>query len=236
MSLLLCIETATSVCSVALIKNGFTIAHKSVNDGYAHSERLAVFIQELMASVGMVLNDLDAVAVSGGPGSYTGLRIGVSTAKGISWSLDKPLIAIPTLKSMAAGAAAKLKETGELDGSLLCPLIDARRMEVYSAVFDASLNEVKPVAAIILSESSFVDTLDQQTVWFFGDGMSKSKSFLASHPNARFLDEYSISACDLQQPVEHAFEEGRFEHVGLYEPFYFKEFVAGKGSVAPTNS
>ncbi|MEY4593620.1 MAG: tRNA ((37)-N6)-threonylcarbamoyltransferase complex dimerization subunit type 1 TsaB [Bacteroidota bacterium] len=231
MSTFLAIETATSVCSVAVLQNGNVLASRQTIEGYAHAEKLAVFIQEVCKESGITLTTLDAIVVSGGPGSYTGLRIGVSTAKGICWALDKPLIAIPTLTSMASGARTFVDVTTPY---LLCPLIDARRMEVYTAVFNDKGEEIKPVSATIVEQSTFDDLLKNNVVYFFGDGMPKCKSLLSSNSNARFLDDYQMNASHLNQPALNRMKHGDTDHVGLYEPHYFKEFVAGKGSQLPT--
>lgn len=230
MNTFLAIETATSVCSVALLHNGKVLSSRSTREGYAHAELLAVFIQEVTAASGVPLAELDAVLVSGGPGSYTGLRIGVSTAKGICWSLDKPLIAIPTLLAMAAGGKLRCESTSSL---LLCPMIDARRMEVYTATFDQQLEEVHPLSAKVVDENTFTALLDKNIVCFFGDGMPKCKSLLEQHPNARFLDDFQMDALHLLAPALRRWEAGDTDHVALYEPHYFKEFVAGKGSQSP---
>jgi tRNA threonylcarbamoyladenosine biosynthesis protein TsaB len=234
MPTLLCIETATAVCSVVVSRDGQIMAQEESHAGYDHAEKLAVFISSVMEQSGISLQEIDAVVVSGGPGSYTGLRIGVSTAKGISWSLDKPMIAVPTLQSMAAGAWSMVKE-GESIGRkvLFCPMIDARRMEVYTALFDSEGKEVAPVAAVTVDESFHLAALDEHLVYFFGDGMAKCKAILAGHTNARFIDTYEISAAHLIHPAEEDFSLNRFVHTALYEPFYLKEFVAGKGSVLP---
>lgn len=229
----LAIETSTAVCSVALFIDGRCAGIREHADGMAHAEKLAVFIDELMEETELELHRIDAVAVSGGPGSYTGLRIGVSTAKGICWSLDKPLIAIPTLQSMAAGVLSVLEGGREADGLRLCPMLDARRMEVYTALYSGDGNELAPVTAKVMEPEVLDAWLESGPVWFFGDGMPKCRSLLSLHPNARFCDSYRISARDLLRPAMHALDGRSFVHTGLYEPFYLKEFVAGKGSSLP---
>lgn len=227
------IETATAVCSVALFVGGKCVAIREHTEGMAHAEKLAVFIGELFRETNMDLRQVDAVAVSGGPGSYTGLRIGVSTAKGICWSLDKPLIAVPTLQSMSAGAVLACS-TDDVDTTLrLCPMLDARRMEVYTALYAGSGTVLSPVTAKIVEPQALDDWLTEGPVWFFGDGMPKCREILSTHPHARFLDDYRISARDLLQPSLTALAARSFVHTGLYEPFYLKEFVAGKGSALP---
>ena len=154
MSLILNIETATSACSVALAKDGKVIAAKETNDGQVHAEKITVFIKEILEQASVSFNKLDAIAVGSGPGSYTGLRIGTATAKGLCYTLDKPLIAVPTLKAMAQGAAEKLKR-GDV---LYCPMIDARRLEVYTALFDSTGKEILPVQAKILDANRLANT------------------------------------------------------------------------------
>jgi tRNA threonylcarbamoyladenosine biosynthesis protein TsaB len=231
--LLLCIETATPVCSAALFIGAECISLREHSEGMAHAEKLTVLIREILEETGLAISDLSAVAVSGGPGSYTGLRIGVSTAKGLCFAADRPLIAIPTLQSMAAGVISGLRANGQSEDILLCPMLDARRMEVYTAIFDVSGREVEPVSAKVVQEGVFDDRLHVGQVLFFGDGMPKCKSLLSAHANARFVDDYRISAADMIQPALQAYAAADFRENGLYEPFYFKEFVAGKGSVSP---
>lgn len=222
MALILCLETATTVCSVALGKDGAAIAMREVNAGYTHSENLTVFVQQLLEEAGFSFADLDAIAVSKGPGSYTGLRIGVSAAKGFCFALDKPLIAINTLEGMAA--AVKGTETGH---EVLCPMLDARRMEVYCAFYDRDGNEVRPTSAEIITETSFSDILSGNRVIFFGDGAAKCKPMLQSNPNAIFLDEIYPSAQFLVNAAEMKFRSMAFEDVAYFEPYYLKDFVAG---------
>jgi len=178
----------------------------------------------------MPFTALDAVAVSMGPGSYTGLRIGVSTAKGICFALDKPLIAIGTLQSMAAGAKKGLESrnfgTPALP-TLLCPMIDARRMEVYNALYEPDLNLFRDIRAEIILESSFATELDQHQIWFFGDGADKCKSLLGNHPNAHFVDDFQLSAAYMVSLAEERFARSEFENVVYFEPFYLKDFIPG---------
>lgn len=231
MPLLLCIETSTSVCSVSLVHDGKILAIRESSGSMRHAEQTVVFIEEVFHSSGVPKTDIDGVAVSGGPGSYTGLRIGVSTAKGLCWALDKPLLAVPTLMAMASGAL--LSGGFDCEDALLCPMIDARRMEVYSATYDSSLKVVAAVDALIIEEGSFSEIMKSSVTWFFGDGMPKCKSLLQVHPNARFLDDFVLTSFHLYAPAALALKQGRTDHIGLYEPFYFKEFIAGKGSVVP---
>ncbi|HEY9535098.1 MAG TPA: tRNA (adenosine(37)-N6)-threonylcarbamoyltransferase complex dimerization subunit type 1 TsaB [Mucilaginibacter sp.] len=222
MSIILQIETATTVCSVALAKNGETIAVKQLNERNIHAEVITLYIDELVANCGLKYNDIDAIAVSSGPGSYTGLRIGVSTAKGLSFALDKPLIAIETPEAMAQGMLA----AGNIvPGTLLCPMIDARRMEVYTALFDAQGNVVKPTSAEIIDEHSFAEQLQTQKILFFGDGAEKCQAILSSSPNAQFNTDFTNSAKHLSQKAAEKYAAGLFEDVAYFEPFYLKDFL-----------
>jgi tRNA threonylcarbamoyladenosine biosynthesis protein TsaB len=220
MALILQIETATQVCSAALSVNGETIALKELQANNIHAGSLTLFIQEVMASGGYSYSNLDAIAVSKGPGSYTGLRIGVSTAKGLCFALDKPLIAIGTLGMMAKGF---LKANPNYNG-LVCPMIDARRMEVFTSVFDSSLATIEPVSAKIIDEQSFKDQLIQAPVTFIGDGAEKCKAAL-NHPNALFSAENFNSAGNMSELSFDAFSNQSFEDLAYFEPFYLKDFV-----------
>ncbi|MNR08045.1 tRNA threonylcarbamoyladenosine biosynthesis protein TsaB [compost metagenome] len=173
-----------------------------------------------MDSAGLKYEELDAVAVSKGPGSYTGLRIGVSTAKGLCFALDKPLIAIDTLQMMAEGFAAQQPE----NKGLICSMIDARRMEVFTAVFDHQLNHISPVEAKIIDEQSFEGLLTDQTITFIGDGAAKCREVL-SHERASFLESNFNSAAHMSRLALEAFQAGNFEDVAYFEPFYLKDFV-----------
>jgi tRNA threonylcarbamoyladenosine biosynthesis protein TsaB len=219
------IETATQVCSVALSANGSVLQLRESSEKNSHSATVTIFIEEVMQAAGMPYNGLDAIAVSMGPGSYTGLRIGVSTAKGICFALDKPLIAISTLKSMAAGAQKGLESRGT--PALLCPMIDARRMEVYNALFDPRLNIIREIKADIIHESSFAEELEHYQVWFFGDGAAKCKPLIGNHPNARFIDDFQPSAIHMITLAEEKFSRSRFEDVVYFEPYYLKDFIPG---------
>jgi len=221
------IETATTVCSVALAKDGKTIAVKQVDQRNIHAEVITVFIDELLAETGSHYKDIDAIAVSCGPGSYTGLRIGISTAKGLCFALDKPLIAVETLAAMAGGVAG-LDEYSNQTDLLLCPMIDARRMEVYTAIFKINGENVKPTAAEIVDENSFADILQNNKVLFFGDGAEKCFNVLKTHPNALYLPDFLNSATHLTKKAAEKFNNGDFEDVAYFEPYYLKDFIAGK--------
>lgn len=229
MALILNLETATTVCSVSLAKDGVLLAIKELNEDYTHAENLTVFIEDVLKQSQLKLEDIDAIAVSKGPGSYTGLRIGVSTAKGLCYSADKPLIAINTLEHLAAAVIiANPTSNAQHSTSLFCPMIDARRMEVYCAVYDFNGNEIKPTAAEIIDEHSFSELLKDNTICFFGDGSAKCQEVLAGNKNAVFIPDIVPSAKDMITLSEKHFNEKRFEDVAYFEPFYLKDFVAGK--------
>lgn len=222
MALILLLESSSPVCSAALSNDGTVIAIRENQEGNKHAELLSVFCDEILRGAGFVPAQLSAVAVSGGPGSYTGLRIGASTAKGYCFALNIPLIAIPTLEGMAIGMQPEVQP-----GELICPMIDARRMEVYTAMFDEEMNNVAPVSPLVLDETSFLNFLDQKVVWFSGDGMPKAKELLSIHPNARFTESGMQSARNLAKTAEDRFQKGLFEDLAYYVPFYLKNFQPG---------
>ncbi|GAA4085908.1 tRNA (adenosine(37)-N6)-threonylcarbamoyltransferase complex dimerization subunit type 1 TsaB [Mucilaginibacter panaciglaebae] len=222
MSVILQIETATTVCSVALAKDGETIAVKQLNERNIHAEVITLYINELIVNNGLKFDDVDAIAVSSGPGSYTGLRIGVSTAKGLCFALDKPLISIETLEAMAHGIMA---EDNIDSDTLFCPMIDARRMEVYTALFDAGGNMVKPTSAEIIDEHSFTEHLQTKKILFFGDGAEKCQALLSKSSNARFNTEFINSAKHLTKKAAEKYLTQQFEDVAYFEPFYLKDFL-----------
>jgi len=227
MSLILQIETATTSCSIALARVGEVLDFKEINARNIHAEVITLYIDDLLNNTGITYNDLDPIAVSSGPGSYTGLRIGVSTAKGLCFALDKPLIAIETLEAMADGVINNPGFFAD-DKTLLCPMIDARRMEVYTALFDTAGNRVRETAADIIDENSFADYLKDHKILFFGDGAEKCKGVLSASPNALFLDDFVNSATYLTQKASQKFADGAFEDVAYYEPYALKDFIAGK--------
>jgi tRNA threonylcarbamoyladenosine biosynthesis protein TsaB len=227
MALILNLETATTACSVSLGRDGKLLTVKELDGEYTHAENLTIFIEEVLKQTGLQLSDVDAVAVSKGPGSYTGLRIGVSTAKGLCYALDKPLIAINTLSSLANGIRHHSSHIIH-PTSLLCPMLDARRMEVYCAVYDTKGNEIKATAAEIIDENSFSELLKDHKVYFFGDGAAKCKEVLSKNNNAIFIDNIATSAKDMTAQAEKAYNSKQFEDVAYFEPFYLKDFVAGK--------
>ena len=228
--MILCLETATPVCSVALNESCCTIALRETEGQNAHSEKITNFIREVMEVAKIDYSKLDAVAVSKGPGSYTGLRIGVSTAKGICYAADLPLMAIDTLEAMAYGMKAKLgSQIGESD--LLIPMIDARRMEVYAAIFDANLNKISDTAAMVIDENSFEELLKDHRLWLFGDGAPKLKNVFENQPNVNIVDGFKPSAAYMLPLADKALRERDFVDVAYFEPFYLKDFVAGKPHV-----
>lgn len=220
MSTILQIETATPVCSVAISVDGKTVSLKEEKAPNIHAASLTLFIAEAMKMAALTYAELDAVAVSKGPGSYTGLRIGVSTAKGLCFALDKPLIAINTLKMMANGYLLQHPNFG----GLVCPMIDARRMEVFTAVFDHHLGEIENTHAKIVDDKSFVLELQNNYISFIGDGAEKCKAII-DDPNAHFqLDNYN-SATYMSNLAFAAYQANEFEDVAYFEPFYLKDFV-----------
>ena len=222
MATILSIETSTKPCSAAIARDGEVICQRCDTTGQNHGKLLGVFVKELLDELDKAGDTLDAVALSQGPGSYTGLRIGTSLAKGLCFGKDLPLIAIPTHLIMAAEALAM----GEIPAhALLCPMIDARRMEVYATLYDSQLNVVRPTSADIIGESSYADYLAAGQVWFMGDGAGKCKETLQS-PNARFLDGIDPLASGMASLSEQAFQAGKTVDVAYFEPFYLKEFVA----------
>lgn len=229
MATILLIETATQVCSVALSASGKVVDVLESREKNSHSVTLTIFIKNILEKAGMAFSALDAIAVSKGPGSYTGLRIGVSTAKGLCFGLDRPLIAIGTLEAMAAGGTRSLgtPSLGMASHSLLCPMIDARRMEVYNALYDSYLNLVREIKAEIIQEGSFAEELKDHQVLFFGDGAEKCKQLLAPHPNARFLDDFQLSSTYMARLAEEKFNLSAFEDTVYFEPYYLKDFIPG---------
>ncbi|MBQ8672993.1 MAG: tRNA (adenosine(37)-N6)-threonylcarbamoyltransferase complex dimerization subunit type 1 TsaB [Bacteroides sp.] len=224
MSCILHIETSTSVCSVALSEDGQNIFKKEDLQGPSHAVSLGVFVDEALSFADSHAIPLDAVAVSCGPGSYTGLRIGVSMAKGVCYGRDLKLIGLPTLEVLCVPVLLYHDELP--DDALLCPMIDARRMEVYAAVYDRGLVPVRPVGADIVDEDSYREFLDKHPVYFFGNGAAKCKEKL-THPNAHFIDNIHPLASMMFPLAEKAIARQDFKDVAYFEPFYLKEFVAG---------
>jgi tRNA threonylcarbamoyladenosine biosynthesis protein TsaB len=251
MTRILCIETATEVCSVALFHDETLLGIRESAEKNIHSAALTTFIDDLCKSSGVGFAGLDAIAVSMGPGSYTGLRIGVATAKGLCYALEKPLIAVPTLQAMADGMNYKLQITNygsagniithksEIENRkskiLCCPMIDARRMEVYCEVFDHAGEVVQEVRAEIVDEFSFQEFLAENQVVFGGSGASKCRTSLGNHPNAIFMDEFQASARFMMNLAAERFRQNKFENLAYFEPFYLKDFIAAKPRVKGLN-
>ncbi len=230
MCFLLLIETSTSVCSVALSR-GVEIAaiEQDHQGGYSHSERLSVFIREVVDRASVSFSDLSAVAVSRGPGSYTGLRIGTSAAKGLCYGLDIPLISVNTLKAMTV-MMLKAPGSKHQKDDLFCPMIDARRMEVYNAVYDHDLNEIKPISADVVEKKTFEKLLKDKKVWFFGDGAPKCRKIIQAN-NACFRNDVLPSAEGMATLAYKKYQNKQFENTAYFEPFYLKDFIAGKPKI-----
>jgi tRNA threonylcarbamoyladenosine biosynthesis protein TsaB len=217
---ILSLETATTNCSVSLSKNGKTIALKEDSrNGYSHAEKLHVFINDVLNTANVKRSEIDAVAVSKGPGSYTGLRIGVSAAKGLAFALDIPLIAIPTLSVLAHQVA--------IESDVIVAMLDARRMEVYSAIFDDNCNALRETQAQILEAHSFEDYLNKGKVYFIGNGVEKTKT-LIHNTNAIFIDGKLPSANEMSLLAYNKYKKSDTEDVAYFEPYYLKDFVALK--------
>ena len=223
MALILSLETATTVCSVALAEDGELVSLAEVNAGYSHSENLTVFIERVLKESGRKLPDLSAVAVSIGPGSYTGLRIGLSTAKGLCYALDKPLIGIGTLHALAAHYLQSGKGGA---GRLLVPMLDARRMEVYLSVYDDRLEEIVPTGTCILDQS-FLREFEGRERVCFGDGSGKARGIKGLGPGV-FFEDVQLSAKGMIALAEKKFDSRDFMDLSLSEPFYLKEASIGK--------
>ena len=214
------IETATTNCSVSVSKDGETLILKEDNNkSYSHAERLHLYIESVLKEANICSMDLSAIAVSKGPGSYTGLRIGVSTAKGLCFAMDKPLISVATLKALAF--QVKINE------GVIVPMLDARRMEVYSAIFSSNHEQIRDTQAQILDEMAFAEYLEKGLVYFIGNGVDKTKS-LIQHPNARFIEDRLPSANEMSLLAYNKQKISDTEDVAYFEPYYLKDFVALK--------
>lgn len=225
MPCILHIETSTKVCSVALSEDGKLLYHHEDFDGPGHSETSGVYVDEALSFANSHAIPVDAVAVSMGPGSYTGLRIGVSLAKGVCYGRALPLIAVPTLKVLCVPVLLGKEELPE--DALLVPMIDARRMEVYSAVYDRSLKEVRPVQADVVTSETYQEYLNRGPVYFFGNGAQKCQAVI-QHPNAHFIEGIHPLAKNMFPLAERSMHLKEFQDVAYFEPFYLKEFVAIK--------
>ncbi len=239
---ILLLETTTRVCSVGLARDGHVIAlREDLRQEYSHSSLLTVFMEEVLEEAALEPKDVDAVAVSQGPGSYTGLRIGVSAAKGFCFARDIPLIAVDTLRALAENGLHHLASTAGLlppkqENVLLCPMIDARRMEVYYALFDLQLNTVKETAAEVIGSSSFQqDELQGAHIFFFGDGAEKCRDVL-HHANTRYVGNINPGVRGMAACAESRYRREEFVDLAYFEPFYLKDFVAGKPRVKGLSS
>ena len=231
MAKILHIETSTGVCSVALSINGKVTSLRESHTKNSHAELVTLFCEEVILESGQKFTDLDAVAVSKGPGSYTGLRIGVSTAKGYCYGLDIPLISIGTMEVMAHGLKQKYHGSKESNEILFCPMIDARRMEVYTALFSESLVKIEPTSAKIIESNSFEEQLKKNQIIFGGDGAAKCIDLIGQNSNAIFLDDFHPSSTFMVNIAEQKFKNEEFESSAYFEPYYLKEFVAGTPKV-----
>jgi tRNA threonylcarbamoyladenosine biosynthesis protein TsaB len=219
MALILALETATTNCSVSISKNGEIIGLKEdFNENYSHSERLHCYIEEIVSESAIRLNELDAIAVSKGPGSYTGLRIGVSAAKGLCMALEIPLISVNTLESLAHQI--------EVDYDTIIPMLDARRMEVYSSVFSSKKEQIRKTRAEVLDERSFSKYSDSGKLCFIGNGVKKYKE-ICSFSNAEFFENNHPSAKEMGPLAYTKFLKKEFEDVAYFEPYYLKDFILG---------
>lgn len=225
MSCILNIETSTNVCSVALSQDGVCLYEDVNMEGPSHTQVLAGYVKNAVSFADSHAIPIDAIAISKGPGSYTGLRIGVSEAKGVAYGRDAKLLSVPTLKLLTVPILLGHDELPE--DALLCPMIDARRMEVYCALYDRALNEVVQTQALVIDSDSFKEYLDKQPIYFMGNGADKCVETI-QHPNAHFIKNIVPRAKNMIPLAEMAMAKEQFEDVAYFEPFYLKEFVATK--------
>ena len=225
--LILCLDTATDICSVALTRAAQVVAYRENGDGNSHARTLLPFVEEVLNESGIQPQELAAVAVSMGPGSYTGLRIGTSTAKGLCYALEIPLIAIPTLQMVAAGARKNLSENTE---AIFCPMLDARRMEVFTAQYDQELNPLTDTTSVIVDENIFAELLENHQTIFCGNGAGKCRPLYENNPNAIF-DLTPLSARHMADIALKKFTENQFEDLAYFSPLYGKDYVAAKPHV-----
>ncbi|MBR4912044.1 MAG: tRNA (adenosine(37)-N6)-threonylcarbamoyltransferase complex dimerization subunit type 1 TsaB [Bacteroidales bacterium] len=223
---ILYIETATDVCSVALSKGAEIIGLKEEAGGNNHAKHLLPFVDEVLKQAEASMTDINGVAVSIGPGSYTGLRIGVSTAKGIAYTAGIPVMAISTLESIAQGAKTLWSGTSTETVQII-PMIDARRMEVFTTRYDFDIRSLEEISSKIVDENTFAELLSKEKVLFCGNGMPKCKEILSAFPNAKFMDA-PISAKNMLPAALRKWQTQEFEDVAYFEPFYLKEYVAAK--------
>jgi len=220
---ILCIETSTTVCSVAIGNENGIIAHKEVNAGFTHAENLHVFIDEVIKEAGSNRKDIDAIAVGKGPGSYTGLRIGVSAAKGIAYALNIPLISMNTLMNLCVSAKKQIQDK-EI---ILCPMLDARRMEVYTAFYNQQLDELANTNALIITNESLNELCNKGNIVLFGDGANKCAELIKENSKISILENLMPSAINMIGYSIEQYNKKQFEDVAYFEPFYLKEFFTG---------
>lgn len=225
MALILCIETGTDICSVGLSRDGELVSLRESDEGRDHAKRVGVFVDELLRETGIAPDELDAIAVGMGPGSYTGLRIGVSFAKGMCYGLQIPLVAVGSLDALAE-VAIEDNEAGILDvkdwnDAVLCPMVDARRMEVYTRLFNAAGEPLSEVSAEIVTEESFAEWRKDRQLVIFGNGAAKCREIL---PDATYVN-ITPSARGLARLAELRLQEGKTEDIAYFEPFYLKDFI-----------
>ncbi len=237
MANILLLETTTRVCSAGIAREGSVLAmREDASSNYSHSEMLTVFVEDVLKEAGLKTADLDAVAVSQGPGSYTGLRIGVSVAKGFCYARDIPLLAVDTMKALAVKGFQHLSKLHGLIPpsplkTLLCPMIDARRMEVYYALYDMQMNTVRETTAEVIGEDSLRQKeLEDARIFYFGDGAEKCRE-VPFHPNANYVADVTPGVQGMAALAEELYKKGELADLAYFEPFYLKNFVAGKPKV-----
>lgn len=222
--MILCVETATNLCSVALCEADRVVSLRESREVKSHASLLTVFIGELLKDAGIKVSELEAISVSKGPGSYTGLRIGVSAAKGISYASGIPLIGIETTLSMFWGITETSIHRESEDNTLFCPMLDARRMEVYCSLYDRNGNVIEPINARVIKEDSFSSVSADRKIIFFGEGSLKLKDVIKRN-NIEFAEDFVMSSTHLRVPSFKAIKEGKFEDVAYFEPLYLKDFI-----------
>jgi tRNA threonylcarbamoyladenosine biosynthesis protein TsaB len=227
MAYILALETSSTICSVALFKNEQLLGISELQIEKSHSSHITVLTEQLLYNCQVSFKELSAIALSGGPGSYTGLRIGSSTAKGLCYALDIPLISVSTLHALTATA---IDNTPQANNYLFCPMIDARRLEVYSCLLDHNLNEVEPIKPVLLEETTFAEYLANNRIVFFGSGAPKFKALTTENQAALFLNHVVPTARSMGQLALAKFQSGDFENVAYYEPFYLKEVYITKSN------
>lgn len=226
--MIICLETSTDICSVALCNSEGILSLKESTENKSHAAQLTVFIEELLSEAGIRAADLEAVAVSKGPGSYTGLRIGVSTAKGITYAASVPLIGIETTYSMFCGINTHLRDKYRIDSkSLLVPMIDARRMEVYYSILSSDGRKVREIFAEIINGNTFADIPEPVRLLIFGTGASKCHEVIR-RGNVAYAEEFRISAAFMHEPAYKALRNKEFEDIAYFEPFYLKDFITSR--------